>query len=52
MVSVIQAFRDVIVYGRAPNLITLNYPLVIGLTLLFVGYVFFKAIEDRIADAL
>ena len=52
MVSVIQAFRDVIVYSRAPNLITLNYPLVIGTTLLFVGYAFFKGIEDRIADIL
>ncbi len=50
LTQVIQAFRDVIVYRRPPDLITLHYPLVVALALLYMGYVFFKANEERLTD--
>jgi lipopolysaccharide transport system permease protein len=50
MASVIQAFRDVIVYNRPPDVETLYYPLVTALALLYLGYTFFKANEERLAD--
>ena len=50
MASVIQAFRDVIVYNRPPDMETLYYPLVMALALLYLGYTFFKANEERLAD--
>lgn len=52
MAAVIQAFRDIIVYGRPPDFVTLHYPLVFGVTILVFGYALFKAIEDRMADML
>jgi lipopolysaccharide transport system permease protein len=52
LAAVIQGFRDVIVYNRAPDIVTLFYPLVFGATILVFGYALFKAIEDRMADML
>jgi ABC-type polysaccharide/polyol phosphate export permease len=52
MAAVIQGFRDVIVYNRAPDIVTLYYPLVFGATVLVFGYAVFKSIEDRMADML
>lgn len=50
LVPVIQAIRDVIVYQRAPDIISLYYPLVVGIALLYLGYSFFKAYERRLSD--
>ncbi|PJF30829.1 MAG: hypothetical protein CUN51_06490 [Candidatus Thermofonsia Clade 1 bacterium] len=47
---IVQAFRDVTVYGRAPDPLSLYYPLVVALTLLYMGYAYFKANESRLAD--
>lgn len=47
---VIQAFRDVILYGDPPDVAVMYYPLVIAVALLYTGYAFFKANEDRFAD--
>ncbi|MFQ3534786.1 MAG: ABC transporter permease [Aggregatilineales bacterium] len=47
---VVQAFRDVTVYARPPDAFSLYYPLVAGLTLLYVGYAYFKANESCLAD--
>ncbi len=47
---IVQAFRDVTVYGRAPDALSLYYPLVAALTLLYMGYAYFKANESRLAD--
>ncbi|MCE7946619.1 MAG: ABC transporter permease [Chloroflexi bacterium CFX4] len=47
---VLQAFRDVLVYGRAPDALSLYYPLVAALALLYMGYAYFKANETRLAD--
>ncbi len=50
--AVIQAFRDIIVYGRAPNPVTLYYPIVFAGAILILGYATFKSIEDEMADIL
>jgi lipopolysaccharide transport system permease protein len=47
---IVQAFRDVTVYGRAPDMLSLYYPLVMAFTLLYMGYAYFKANESRLAD--
>ena len=52
LVPLVDACRDIIVYQRPPDLITLYYPLIIGLTLLYLGYIFFKANERRLSDYL
>jgi lipopolysaccharide transport system permease protein len=50
--GLIQGFRDVIVYNRPPDLVTLYYPFVIGLVLLFAGYSYFKANDEAFTDLL
>jgi ABC-type polysaccharide/polyol phosphate export permease len=52
LAGLIQAFRDVIVYARPPDLLTLYYPFVAGVVLLYAGYSFFKAREESFADVL
>ncbi len=47
---IVQAFRDAILYDKVPDIIVMYYPFVISMTLLFSGYAFFKANEDRFAD--
>jgi len=52
LAPLVQSFRDVIVYNRSPDAVTLFYPLVFGAALLVFGYSLFKSIEDRMADML
>lgn len=52
LVSVVQSFRDVIVYRRTPDVVMLYYPAVVSIALLYTGYAFFKSQEDRFADLL
>ncbi|MBX3066624.1 MAG: ABC transporter permease [Anaerolineae bacterium] len=52
LAGVIQGFRDVIVYARPPDLLTLYYPFVAGLVLLYAGYSYFKAHEEMLADVI
>jgi lipopolysaccharide transport system permease protein len=52
LASLIQAFRDVILYSRAPDIATLVYPLAVGLVLLYLGYNYFKAHEEHLVDHL
>lgn len=47
---VITAFRDIILFHRNPNFYSLGYPLVLGMALLYFGYVYFKVNEDRFMD--
>ena len=47
---VVQAFRDVIVYGRAPDAVSLYYSIVFAGVILVVGYATFKSIETEMAD--
>jgi lipopolysaccharide transport system permease protein len=48
----VQAYRDVIVYDRQPDWLSLVYPAALGVALLVFGYRHFKANEDRFADML
>lgn len=47
---VIVAFRDIILFQRDPDYYALFYPIVMGITLLYFGYVYFKVNEDRFVD--
>lgn len=50
--ALIQGFRDVIVYNRAPDLSTLPYAIVVAVVAVFLGYAIFKSTEGRMADMI
>jgi lipopolysaccharide transport system permease protein len=50
LAGIIGGFREVILHGRPPDLISLAYPAVFGVALLFTGYVFFISHDPRLAD--
>lgn len=50
MASLINAYRDVMVYNRAPDFVSLYFPMVLAGVLFYSGYMFFKANERRLAD--
>lgn len=50
LVPLIQGFREVIVFDRPVDLVSLYYPLVFAVVLLYTGYSFFKAHERRLTD--
>ena len=52
LTSIIEAFRQIILYGQPPSLTSLHYPLVLSVLLLYTGYRFFKANERRVTDFL
>jgi ABC-type polysaccharide/polyol phosphate export permease len=52
VVVLINAYRDILVYGRAPDWLSLLYPTALGIGLLIFGYRVFKAHEDTLADLL
>lgn len=48
--TLIEAYRGIIVYGRAPDWLSLLYPATLGIAFLIFGYRIFKANEDTFAD--
>jgi homopolymeric O-antigen transport system permease protein len=50
LASLIEGYRNVIVYNRPPDLMTLVYPAALAIGLLVCGYRLFKANEDTFAD--
>jgi len=52
LAAIVQAFRDVIVYARQPDFVTLYYPIVLSGILLYLGYCIFKSVEGTMADML
>ncbi|MCC6975626.1 MAG: ABC transporter permease [Anaerolineae bacterium] len=50
LAGVIQGFREVILYARPPDIVTLYYPTAFALTLLYVGYIYFITNKDRVTD--
>jgi lipopolysaccharide transport system permease protein len=48
----LEAFRDVILYARMPNLLHLTFTSVLSLTLLYLGYTIFKANENRFVEVM
>lgn len=50
MASLINAYRDVMLYNRPPDFVSLYFPIVLAGVLFYSGYMFFKANERRLAD--
>lgn len=48
--TLINAYRDLIIYGRLPDLLSLVYPAALAVGVLIFGYRLFKSNEDRFAD--
>jgi ABC-type polysaccharide/polyol phosphate export permease len=48
--ALINAYRNLIIYGRLPDFFSLLYPAALAFALLIFGYRLFKANEDRFAD--
>jgi lipopolysaccharide transport system permease protein len=47
---VIQAFRDIVVFGKPPDMVSLYYPMVISLALTYAGYAYFKSKQGVLSD--
>lgn len=47
---IVEAFHQIIVYGKAPDWYSLLYPAALAVALLIFGYRLFKTNEDRMAD--
>jgi lipopolysaccharide transport system permease protein len=52
LVGIMDAFRQVILYGRPPDPVYLGMSAVVTLVLLVSGYAFFKRAEDQFADVV
>lgn len=50
MASLVNAYRDVMVYNRPPDFVSLYFPIVLAAVLCYSGYMFFKANERKLAD--
>jgi ABC-type polysaccharide/polyol phosphate export permease len=50
LTSLVEAFRDIVVYGKFPEMISLYYPIIISLSLVYVGYSYFKSKEGIMGD--
>ncbi len=52
MAGIIQGFRDILLHGRAPNMVLLVLSGVVSFVLMLAGYVFFKRLEKTFADVI
>ncbi len=50
LASIINAYRDTIIYQQPPDFVSLYYPLVVGVLLMYTGYLSFKSKESILAD--
>ena len=50
LASIVAAFRDILLYGRSPDWISLYLPGVLSIVFLYLGYIVFKVNEDRFVD--
>lgn len=50
LTALINAYRDLIIYGRLPDFFSLVYPAALAVGVLIFGYRLFKSNEDRFAD--
>ena len=50
LAALINAYRDLIIYGRLPDFLSLVYPSALAVGVLIFGYRLFKSNEDRFAD--
>jgi lipopolysaccharide transport system permease protein len=52
MVGIIEAYRQLIIHGKAPEPVSLLLSFCLGVAILGVGIYYFKSREDRLADVL
>lgn len=52
MVSVINSFRDILLYGQSPDWASLTYAFLIGVIVLLVGIIIFRKFEKTFAEEL
>lgn len=52
MVPVINAFRDILLYGNAPDWFSLSYSFIVGIVVLIVGTFIFRKFERTFAEEL
>jgi ABC-2 type transport system permease protein len=52
MFTVINAYRDILLYDRCPNLVGLGYSVVLGVALVLAGYMVYENLQRRFAEAL
>jgi len=50
--AMVEAFRSVVIYNEMPDIVSLYFPGVLAVALLYTGYVFYKVNEDRFTDYL
>lgn len=50
--ALVQGFRDIIVYGRMPDMVTLYFPIVFAGIIFVIGYAVFKSLETEMADLI
>jgi lipopolysaccharide transport system permease protein len=48
----LEAFRDVVLYAQAPNMLNLAFMACLALALLYVGYITFKVNENRFVEVM
>ena len=52
MTPIIEAYRDVLYYGKVPQLSNMMNGLVLGVALLLVGWIMFGCLEKRFSEVL
>lgn len=52
LAPIIQGFRDIIAFRRAPDLLSLGFSLACAVVFLTIGYAVFKALETEMTDLL
>jgi lipopolysaccharide transport system permease protein len=50
LAAIVVAFRDILLYGQSPDWVSLYLPGVLSVVFLYLGYIVFKANEDRFVD--
>lgn len=50
--AMVEATRNIVLYAQPPDVVSLYFPAVLSLALLYTGYVFYKVNEDRFTDYL
>lgn len=50
--AMVEAARSIVLYNQMPDFVSLYFPTVLSIALLYTGYVFYKVNEDRFTDYL
>lgn len=52
LTNIMLAIRDAALYGKAPDIISLRYPLIFGIAALAVGYATFQRLQRKFAEVI